>query len=817
MKFFDGKYLNAKTGIVLWVAIHAVLIILGVSVPWKMDSDLYSILPDSDEIKNVSAAEKTLSARSMRNITVLIGHENFEIARGAVVTLDSVFKGDKSFEETRLFVNENAMDETREFFFNHRYTLQGRAIREILAKGDFETLKKRALQKIYGSFSMANLNHLDEDPFLLGDAAFENFVQNSPMSMSHFSIRDSVLYAVDSGVTYVMWNAKLSDNVSSMASEGHVIARLNHVLDSLKMAQPDLVVAKSGVPFHSFESSDRAKSEIAWISGVSIVLILLLLLYFFRSTTPIVATLSTIAIAIFTALAFTWYVFGNVHVFTLVFGTSIIGVSIDYAVHFFVNWKAGVRNVRSSIIKGLLLGFLTTELSYIALTFAEFSLLRQMAVFSIVGLLSAFLTITLLFHALFENAMASGEGIVAKSVPANLPTQFPKVFLNAYAKFPKWGIRLMFALFILALLPGLKLLNVHTDIGNFYTMNDEIKASETLTSKLNNLGVSPTYFIVEGNDGIEVLENEEQLTERLNQTEKEGLVKSYLAVSNIIPSGRFQAGSILDLEKLVFGIKKRWTEILINNELPQMLAPNVRNYLTEIGVENHSIFVKSLLLSHDFIDFEKIDKNDRFVDVDLKNDFPQSLSFLLQILWIGHVGDKYYSAVLPLHVSDKFDAQKMAEDLPSVHVVNKMQNINHALTKISHVSIALVGVAYAVVFLILVIVYKFKDAVRIIRAPVLASLFAASFFGYMNIDFNFFAIVGVILTLGIGIDYALFFKEGGRSNLTTALAIMLSAMTTLISFGSLACSAFVPVHTFGLAVLLGISCCFLISPFSAKR
>ena len=253
---------------------------------------------------------------------------------------------------------------------------------------------------------------------------------------------------------------------------------------------------------------------------------------------------------------------------------------------------------------------------------------------------------------------------------------------------------------------------------------------------------------------------------------------------------------------------KKWS--LLNSLLENssvLIKPNVREYLNDIGVENDSAFVASLNLSNNLTKLLSLERDS----------LPQSVRSIMQILWIGKVGDKYYSAVIPLHVSDKFDAQKMAEDLPNVHVVNKMQNINHALTKISHVSIALVGVAYAVVFLILVIVYKFKDAVRIIRAPVLASLFAASFFGYMNIDFNFFAIVGVILTLGIGIDYALFFKEGGRSNLTTALAIMLSAMTTLISFGSLACSAFVPVHTFGLAVLLGISCCFLISPFSAKR
>ena len=803
MKFFDGIHLNAKTGIILWVAIHAILIVLGLSVPWKMDSDLYSILPDSDEIKNVSAAEKVLSARNMRNISVLVGHENFEVARSAAVALDSAFSGDSSFDETRLFVNENAMDETRDFFFNHRYTLQGREVRKILNEGDFESLKNRALQKIYGSFSMANLNHLDEDPFLLGDAAFENFVQNSPTAMSRFSIRDSVLYAVDSGVTYVMWNAVLSEKVSSISSDDHVIARLNQVLDSLKNVQPGLLVAKSGVPFHSYESSDRAKSEIAWISGVSIVLILLLLLYVFRSTLPIVATLSTIAIAIFTALSFTWFIFGKVHVFTLVFGTSIIGVSVDYAVHFFVNWKSGVRNVRLSIIKGLLLGFLTTELSYIALTFAEFLLLRQMAVFSIVGLLSSFLTITLLFHAVFENANKAKTA--AKLEPENLPTRFPKVFLGAYSKLPKRAARLMFALFILALLPGLKLLNVHTDIGNFYTMNDEIKASETLTSKLNNLGVSPTYFIVEGKDENDVLEMEEKLTQRLANAENHGLLKSYLALSNIIPSEKNRIEHYVTFWKLFF---KKWS--LLNSLLENssvLIKPNVREYLNDIGVENDSAFVASLNLSNNLTKLLSLERDS----------LPQSVRSIMQMLWIGKVGNKYYSAVIPLHVSDKFDAQKMAEDLPDVHVVNKMQNINHALTKISHVSLALVGVAYAFVFLILVIVYKFKDAVRIIRAPVLASLFAASFFGYMNIDFNFFAIVGVILTLGIGIDYALFFKEGGRSNLTTALAIMLSAMTTLISFGSLACSAFVPVHTFGLVVLLGISCCFLISPFSAKR
>ena len=809
MKFFDGIHLNAKTGIILWVAIHAILIVHGLSVPWKMDSDLYSILPDSDEIKNVSAAEKVLSARNMRDISVLVGHENFEVARSAAVALDSAFSGDTSFDEVRFYVNEHPFDETHDFLIENRYKVQGANVREALASRNLESLKLDAYKKIYGLFSFADLNRLEEDPFLLGESAFDDFMQRSLSMSGHFTLREGVLATTDSNVAYVMWNAVLSEKVPSMASENHVLERLNRTLDSLKKDHAGLVVAKSGVPFHSYESSSRAKAEIALISGISVVLILLLLLYVFRSTLPIVATLSTIAVAIFSALSFTWFVFGSIHVFTFVFGTSVIGVSIDYAVHFWTHWKErslGVsrsRSVRSLIFKSLLLGFMTTEFSYLALTFADFPLLCQMAVFSMVGLLSSFLTITLLFHAVFDVGWnSSGTLAFPKSSSSSLPTVLPTAFLKLYSLFPKNALRLVAALFVVALIPGLYLLNIHTDMRSLYTMSDEMKAAEALNAKLNNLGISENYFIVEGESEEDVLQKEELLAERLVSAEKKSLLKSHLATSAFVPSTRTQANTYEDFRRMFFAVDSSRT-------ITDFLTDSVKSYLRGIGVQNDSAFVAGIKASR-----EKV--------VDIKSvvdspTIPSSFRSMLKMLWIGKVGNKYYSAVIPLHVSDKFDAQKMAEGLPDVHVVNKMQNINHALTKISHVSLALVGVAYAVVFLILVIVYKFKDAVRIIRAPVLASLFAASFFGYMNIDFNFFAIVGVILTLGIGIDYALFFKEGGRSNLTTALAIMLSAMTTLISFGSLACSAFVPVHTFGLAVLLGISCCFLISPFSAKR
>lgn len=773
----------------IWVALHAILFVFGVLSPWNVETDLYSVLPDSSEFKNVSEAEKSLSARSMRNISVLLGHENFDVAKSAAEIVEQKYSHDVGFEETRLHVDANAMKEMRDFLFENRYVLQSPFVREALKNGDVASLQDAAGQKIYGAFSIADLNNLDEDPFLLGEQSFDYFTLESPLMGGKFSLHDGVLAAVDSNVAYVMWSAVVSNRTSVMANDGHVLERLYQTLDSLNAAVPGLKIAKSGVPFHSFESSRNAQSEIAWISGISIVLILILLLWVYRSPVPIVFTVGSIGIAAAAALSTTWILFGSIHIFTFVFGTSVIGVSIDYAIHFFTDWKKGCSgfDVRHHILKGLLLGFMTTELSYIALTFADFPLLRQMAVFSIAGLASSFATIFLLFPCLPLNKKAGA-----------LPTFIPQKFISLYngkgdeSRSPQvactWGSSLALILFVLALLPGLCMLNVETDMRTMYTMSDELKASEVLSARLNNLGISANYFIVEGASPEEVLRREEDLVKLLDVAKQDSLIKNFLATSSLIPSRKTQDETIENLRSAVLDSAGD--------------RGGLQQYLEGIGVASDSAFISSLKSFPEYLTVE--------------SKVPQSFETLLNMLWIGEVHGKFYSAVLPLHVSKDFDISKLAEGNPNVYAVNKMGNINDTLTNLSRVALMLVAIAYVIVFVILVLVYKFRTAVRIIRAPVIACLFLASVFGYAGITFNFFAIVGIILTLGIGIDYALFFNEGGRKNLTTALAVMLSATTTVISFGSLSFSSFTPVATFGLATLLGILCCFALSPLSAR-
>ena len=769
--------------VIIWAAIHVALISLGLLQPWKVESDLYSVLPDSSEFKNVSEAEKALSARSMRNFTVLVGHRDFAVAKSAAEALEASFASDSAFAETRLYVDDSAMQRMSDFFFEYRNVLQGKPVRDLLRQRDssaFAAIADMARQKVYGAFTIADLSHLEDDPFLLGAESFDYFTLHSQLMGGRFTLRDGVLAAEDSSVSYVMWSAVLSPTVSTMASDGHVLARLDRVLDSLRLAHEGLRIEKSGVPFHSYESSKNAQSEVAWISGVSIVLILLLLLWAFRTLIPIVCTLVAIGVAICAALSGTWALFGSIHVFTFVFGTSVIGVSIDYAIHFFTDWKHGTSesglDIRRHIFKGLLLGFMTTELSYIALTFADFPLLRQMAVFSIIGLASSFATILLLF----PNLPLPQGSVSAKTIA---PTKIPAFILDLYDRFSSRTVVVAGIVLLMALVPGVLKLNIHTDMRALYAMSENLKRSEALNARLNNLGISANYFIVEGSSEQELLQNEEALVRRLDSASSsvEPVLGGYLATSAYIPSSKTQ-------DDTFEGIRRLYT------------SPVFGELLRDLNLSPDSVRV--------------LDASPRYLTP--QSDIPASFRSILSMLWIGEVNGKFYSAVFPLHVAANFEIAQFAEALPFVYAVNKMDNVNATLTDLSRVALLLVALAYLVVFAVLVLVYGFVQALKVIRAPVISCLFIAAVFGYCGIPFNFFAIVGVILTLGIGIDYALFFKEGGSRNLTTALAVMLSAMTTLISFGSLSFSSFVPVATFGFSVLLGILCCFALSPFSRR-
>ena len=246
---------------------------------------------------------------------------------------------------------------------------------------------------------------------------------------------------------------------------------------------------------------------------------------------------------------------------------------------------------------------------------------------------------------------------------------------------PRWA-RIAGIVFALVLVPGVLKLDVHTDMRTLYSMSESLKRSEALNARLNNLGISANYFIVEGSSEQELLENEEALSARLQVAVKDSLMRGFLATSSYIPSVKTQQETFEGVQSL------RHSQAL-------------QELLESLNVPSDSLFESGFASPAYLEPSSKI---------------PSSFASILDMLWIGEVDGRFYSAVFPLHVAAGFDIAKQAAELPHVYAVNKMENVNETLTQLSRVALLLVAIAYAVVFLVLVFVYGFVPALRSARA-----------------------------------------------------------------------------------------------------
>ncbi len=773
-----NKHSKNRKALALFVLVYLTVIALAFTSPWKISSDFYSILPESHELKEIAKAEKVWSSQNSSKFFVFIGHENFETAKQAADTFCSEIQNSAGLGKINCRVPEFSLDDFKNFLFDYRYALQNKAWLQNL---NAEEVQREALGRVYGTFSFSSLENLERDPFLLTENLFNDYLTSPALQRMAFTFKDGYRVFENRGTHFTFIDGELSEDVLAIAEENHIIEKMYGFAEQLKSNGVQTVF--SGVPFHTYESSTQAKKEISRISIFSIILIVILLLSVFRTPLPILSTVSVIVTSILLAASATKLLFGEIHTFTFIFGTTLIGISIDYSLHFFTHWKNRENNrngfdVRKKIIKQVSIGFLTTQLSYIALLLMPFLLLKQMAFFSLTGLLSSFLFIQLAFPYL----------PLPKPEKQKLPLAFPEFLMKGYAKIraiPKVaraGI-FIFALGFLAF--GISQAGFENDIRSLYKMSGKLLESEKFAAEILNHGSSGWFFIVKGNSEEELLQKEETFRIALDSMRQENVLEGYVSLSQFLPSLKHQAYSHETIRNRLLPVSARQFELL------------------GFGDSAQSGFLR---------DFESAAS--RVVTFD---EMPETVSALVSNFRIGKVGEEYFSVILPLREKDRPALKQLASRFDSIYFVDKMEDIGTELTRYSQISLLMVLAVYVFIFFVLLKFYSLRQTFLIVITPLFSVLAAISVFGYLGYSFNFFAVAGIILTLGIGIDYVLFFSENRKNYAVTMLAVFLSMVTTELSFGALSLSSFAPVSQFGFSVFLGILFCFIFSPFVSQK
>jgi len=578
--------------------------------------------------------------------------------------------------------------------------------------------------------------------------------------------RDGWLWIAAGGTDWIALPFTETDNAFSGWSRGENSRRLAAARAAVAALGGDVRVLAAGAVLQAEAAAQRARWEVTVIGTGSLLAVILLTFLTFGSLRPILLVTLSLAIGCAAALSVTQLVFGEVHLLTTVFGASLVGVAEDYGIHYFAARQGKPVAERweqlRQISPGLWLALATSGIAYLALGLAPFPGIRQIAVFSCVGLLAAFLTVLCWFPWLDRKPLRV--------------TAFATRFASTLDKWPRWprgrmGVVLAVA-GIAVLAGGLAQLRSVDDVRTLQNAPPQLMAEQIEVGRILGLASPAQVYLVSGADSDELLRNEEALTARLAPLATAGTIGGYQALSDWVPSaGTQRANAALVMHA--------------NREAWRALAAATGE---RIDIEASA---PPLLTTAELAPVA------------------QGLPAISE--WRDAEGRHFSLVMLQAVTRASLPAlAQAAAQLPGVRFIDNTARYSQLLSRYRVRLSALLLVGLAAVALVLQWRYG-RRGWRAWLPTLLGGLFTLACFGWTGVPMQLFVVLALMLLLGMGIDYGIFMQEhpGERS---VWLAVAIAGISTLLAFGLLALSTTPALRAFGLAMLIGETSIWLLTP-----
>jgi len=595
-------------------------------------------------------------------------------------------------------------------------------------------------------------------------------------------LEDGYLVSREAGRSRVLVIGEVAGDAYDNAVQARVLAAVERAAAALAAADAETRIQRTGAVFFAAAARTASIADMDRIAFGSLAGITLLMLAAFRSLAPILlGLLSALAGILGAALALA-LIDGEIHLITLAFGASLIGEAIDYAILFCAarvaagaRWtpESGVAQVRP----GLTVAVATSLLAYALLGLLPFPGVAQIARFALIGLTVSYLSVLWLLPGLLVRP-STRDPVAA--------TAWAAALLRAWSGLLHRPRALIACLVLLAAcVPGWFALKPNDDVRLLVPRQPELLAQDAAIRALTGFDAGGRFFLVRGADHEQVLEREAALVRRLRGLEREGALAGHLAVSDFVPPRAVQESDRALVGKALFADR----------------AALLRQ-LAEIGFRPDAIKA----LPGEF--------EGARTPVTVQDWLASPLSAPFRHLW-APAGAAVPASVVTLY--GERDAERLApalSGLEGVTLVDKAGNVSALLGGYrAWAAPGLVATA-ALMLLVLVLRYGWRAAPRVMLPVALGEAISLAVFGYGGEPVTLFAVAGWALTLGIGVNYSIFLREGIARPGATTMAVVLSASTTLLSFGLLSFSDVAALRHFGLALLTGIAASLLFAPLA---
>jgi predicted exporter len=777
------------------IALAAVLALLTVFAIWVMprmrvETNLLALLPSTAENRVQLDAVKKFAERSSRELVFVVGTASRDRLRDTGAAFADSLRASGAFARVDYVVDDRYIAAARGDR-GLRSALLASRDRERLVHGDVAALERDALRAAYTPLGFTRPFGISEDPLGLASAAF---VEELP-GAGRARLEGDILVVKDESHAWTVVRAATAGDPYRTETHHEVISAIDAARAAAARIAPDVDTAGSGVILHAAAAASKGQNEVAIFGGFDLAAVILLIMLVFRQVRPLIVTLLTIGIATCAAIAMCHFVFGEVHILTLTFGTSLIGVSVDYAMHYFVNRMPSDDGAHPhDIVPALILGCTTTVAGYLTFLIAPIPGLRQIALFSATGLATACAVVILLYPRSLEllsfalRKLRLERAAMPRAVPRWVARLAQKRLESSLPRAAIW----MLGLGVTALgAAGLARLETRDDVRALQRPPPALVAAEQKVRTLLGVGFDPRFVLVTAPTPEDVLHRLEALDPVLRGLVEAKHIKGTLNVSP----------SLVSIER------QRADRALLAREV---YAPGgaLERVMGRLGFDADAVAARRA---------EFAAAEGKFLTPEHWLESP--LSAPVRHLWLGALKDGEggdHAAVVMLDGNVAPDeVRKAVESVPGVAYVDQVADISQVLGEYRRIASWLMLVVVAVMLACLLVFYRSGAAVRTAIPAAAGLALTLATLGWMHEPVNLFHVLSLLLVLGLGVDYAIILREG--RNQQAVLAVFLSMTTTLISFGLLGFSSVPFVRSIGITVAFGVAFTFLIALAARPR
>ena len=765
------RYLNWQTdwqnkASIAWIAITLVVAMcLGVMYlkgSIHIQSDIFKLLPSVSDNAQVLDSQKTLSERLNRQVFVMLQADSQTALDTATDHLTDSANNSLAWQTVTPYADSDTLGQT---LYRHRTGLLDDTTRHYLQTGNYDALLEKSTLQLFSPATPINEKLLKDDPLLLfigamvaqsgamGDISLhKGWATLEPSDERPHALRLMVLntanspYDVENQALAIDWLAKQKD----------------------ALASDNVTLTWTGTLAFANFGTQSAKNEISTIGLGSSIGVVLLVLFGFRSLRPLFTEFIAVTVGTLFAFVITHLVFGEIHLMTLVFGASLIGVCVDFSFYFMAMQSSRPSEngfaILTPLLPSLFLGLMTTIVAYVFLLITPFIVFRQIAVFSMVGLFSAWITSILLLPRL--------PALNAK--PALHALSFLGKLRAMTAPFTARRLVMIGTAVVISVV-GLSQIRFNDDIRNLQGTNPTLLADEKLIRQTFHQQHQSQYFILTADNQAQLEHSESELLDKLSALQSQGAVTG-------VQAPNIQAPNIQALGNWANSVRQS-QNIALLQAIPQDV---LQRYADSTGLDIDDILAWQASLSH----------APRLTIHDLAQHplAPLALSDTSRIVLVQGVADR--AALLGLQNEHTFFIEP-------THALSEQFGLHRVHAQWLLLS-ALVCLAIG-----LGLLYGIKSVLPLMLPVSLALSTTFALQALMGVELNLFSIMACFLILGIGVDYAIFYRHGHGQDGLVAVALFLCMLSTLLGFGLLSLSSTYAIFCFGVTVLGGVVLSFI--------